>query len=353
MDMLTEVVDHVIGIDPDRDRITAAVIDSKTTGVIDHREFRADPAGYRALIEWADEHTDAEGRVWSIEGVGSYGAGAAEALGVVGEWVLEFDRPATQAARDGAKSDYLDAVRAAREVLGREKLAQPRSRGTREAMRVLLVVRNGAQRSRVAAINQLKALLVTAPGELREELRHLPRGRLIKRCAGFRPTGVDEVAVTKTAMRAIARRIQALQSEIDVVDADLGRLVTAVAPQLLDEFGIGPVCAAQTYVSWSHRGRCRNEAAFARLAGVAPREANSGQTQDRHRLNRGGDRALNRALNTVIVVRLRHDPDTRAYIERSTARGKTKREAVRCLKRYLARRLYRLLENPPEGVDDL
>jgi len=139
MNMLTDLVDHVIGVDPDRDRVTAAVIDSVTQGELGRAEFAATPSGYRALLVWADDHSAADGRVWSIEGTGSYGAGLAATLGEAGEWVIEFDRPATRAARDGAKSDGPDAVRAARELLGGEKWAQLRARGTREAMRALLV----------------------------------------------------------------------------------------------------------------------------------------------------------------------------------------------------------------------
>lgn len=245
MNMLTELVDHVIGVDPDRDRVTAAVIDSRTQGELARAEFAANPAGYRALVEWADVHSTGEGRVWSIEGTGSYGAGLAATLGASGEWVVEFDRPATRAARDGAKSDGLDAVRAGRELLGRDKWGQPRARGIREAMRVLLVARNGAQRSRVAAINQLKGLLVTAPTGLREELRGLSTAQLIKRCAAFRPAGRDEIAVTKTTLRILARRIRSLETEIAQVDRELKGLVESVAPQLLDEYGVGPVCAAR------------------------------------------------------------------------------------------------------------
>jgi transposase len=350
MNMLTDLVDHVIGVDPDRDRITAAIIDSRTQGELARAEFAANPSGYRALIDWADDYSTAEGRVWSIEGTGSYGAGLTATLGGAGEWVVEFDRPATRAARDGAKSDGLDAVRAARELLGREKWAQPRARGTREAMRVLLVARNGAQRSRVAAINQIKGLLVTAPTRLREELRGLTTPQLVKRCAAFRAVGHDEVAVTKTSMRILARRIRSLDTEIKDIDKQLKGLVVQVAPQLLDEYGVGPVCAAQVYVSWSHRGRCRNEASFARLAGVAPVEATSGQTQNRHRLNRGGDRKLNRALHTIVTVRIRYQPETRDYIAAAIKRGKTKRDATRALKRYVGRHLYRLLENPPQPL---
>ena len=354
MDMLAELVEHVIGVDPDRDRVTAAIIVATTQGEIDRVEFPATPSGYRSLREWADDYTTGEARVWSIEGTGSYGAGLAATLAEAGEWVIEFDRPATRAARDGAKSDGLDAVRAARELLGREKWAVPRRRGTREAMRVMLVARNGAQRSRVAAINQLKGLVVTAPVELRQQLRGRKTNQLVRHCAAFRPSGDDETAGTKTAMRILARRIRSLDDELKLIDRELTAMCTDVVPQLLEQFGVGPVCAAQVYVSWSHAGRCRNEQSFARLAGVCPIPATSGLNQTKHRLNRGGDRQLNRAIHTIVTVRTRYDQDTRDYIAGMTNRGKSKRDAQRCLKRYVARQLYRLLENPPQKpVDDL
>ncbi|MCH8992319.1 MAG: IS110 family transposase [Acidobacteria bacterium] len=348
--MLAELVDHVIGVDPDRDRITAVIIDAATKGVVDQIEAPATPTGYRAVVKWADSWSVAESRVWSIEGAGSYGAGLCATLQDGGEWVVEFDHPGGRSDKDGAKSDGLDAARAARELLGRSHYSTPRSRGQREALRALTVTRRGAQHARVSAINELKALIVTAPVKLREELRGLTLTSLIGRCSRLRPGGGSDVelAGTKQAMRLLARRVSYLTDEVNTIDAELERIVTDMAPQLLDEFGVGPVSAAQIIISWSHPGRCRNEAAFARLAGTAPLPANSGQTQDRHRLSRGGDRHLNRALHTIVLTRARSHPDTRAYIDRKTSQGKTSREARRCLKRYLARHLYRLLENPPQ-----
>lgn len=347
--MLTDLVDHVIGVDPDRDRVTLAVIEAKTQGELGRAEFAATPAGYAEAIAWADQHAATRRRVWSVEGTGSYGSGLTQALGAAAEWVIEFDQPSTRPTKDGAKSDGLDAVRAAREVLGRRRWSTPRARGAREGLRALLVARSGAQLARTAAINELKALVLTAPLELREELRALTVIKLSARCARFRPdrNGDIELFGTKTAMRALAQRIQHLAAQASDLEEDMRELVEATAPQLLDEVGVGAILAAQVIVSWSHPGRCRNEAAFARLAGVAPVEATSGQTQDRHRLNRGGDRQLNRALHQAVGVRAQHDDATKVYIERRLAEGKTRREARRCLKRYLARRLYRLLENPP------
>ncbi len=174
--MLVDLVDHVIGIDPDRDRITASIVCAKTQGELANAEFSATAVGYNQAISWADDYTLAESRVWSIEGAGSYGAGMASTLATEGEWVIEFDRPSTRPAKDGAKSDALDAARAAREVLGRTKWSTPRSRGAREGLRALLVARSGAQLSRTAAINELKALVLTAPVALRDQLRELSLG---------------------------------------------------------------------------------------------------------------------------------------------------------------------------------
>lgn len=348
MNMLAEGIDHVIGVDPDRDRVTIAIVDAATTGVIARTVVGADPAGYREALAFAGVHSSVGRRVWSIEGAGSYGAGLAVTMSDVGEWVVGFDRPDGRAAKDGAKSDALDAVRAARELLGREQWAQPRARGAREAVRALVGCRGSAQTARTAAINELKALIVTSDPALREQLRHLSVARLLVAVAALDPAGHDiELVGTIRAMRSLTGRITALQAEVRDLDRELVALIEVHAPQLLAEHGVGVVTAAQVLVSWSHPGRCRSDAAFARLGGVAPIEATSGQVQTRHRLSRGGDRALNRALHTVIVTRCRTHEPTRAYIARRVADGKTPREARRCLKRYLARHLYRLLENPP------
>lgn len=269
-----------------------------------------------------------------------------------GEWVVGFDRPEGRAAKDGSKSDALDAVRAARELLGRKIWHAPRARGEREAIRALLGARNSAQTMRTAAVNELRALVVTAHPEIREQLRGLSVARLIAAVEDLDTQPSAEWAGTVFAMVSLSERIRCLAGEVRRLDRRLGELIETVAPQLLAEHGVGVCTAAQVLVSWSHKGRCRNEAAFARLAGVSPIDATSGQCRDRHRLNRGGDRALNRALHLVIITRSRDHEPTRAYIERRVAEGKTPREARRCLKRYLARRLYRLLENPPDALDE-
>ena len=351
--MLAEMVDHVIGIDPDRDWITAAVLDADTAGVVATARFPADPAGYRDAVVWADEYSTDTERAWAIEGSASYGRGLTAALARCGEWVIEFDRAKEKPSKDGSKTDQLDAIRAGRETLGRAKLASPRAhQGIREALRVHSVARDTAVRARTAAINELKAFVVTADDSLRSDLRGLRTPRLVKRCAGFRPStnrSVDQQC-TRAVMRAVARRITYLDDEVTNHEKALTSLVDQAAPQLVAQVGIGPVTAAAFYIAWSHPGRCRNEAAFARLAGVAPIPVNSGQTQDRHRLNRRGDRQLNRALHLVAVTRIRCDPQTQAYRKRRSSQGKTDREIRRCLKRYIARRVWRLLENqtPPK-----
>jgi len=346
--MLAELVDHVIGIDPDRDAITAVIVDAKTTGVVASAKFAADGRGYDEAIVWAADHSTAGERLWAIEGSASFGRGLCAALGRSGEWVSEFAHPKNPPSPDRAKTDELDALRCARETLGRQRLAVPRTHdGVREAIRVHTVTRAGAVRARTAAINELKAMVVTAPDELRSELRGLRTPGLVKRCASWRDTPNRPIAerCTRNTMRALARRIVALREEIKSHDAMIKTLIDQAAPQLIAEPGIGYITAAMLYIAWSHPGRCRSHAAYARLAGVAPVPANSGQTQDRYRLNRRGDRQLNKALYIIAITRLRCDPETLDYKARRRAEGKTDREINRCLKRYIARRVWRLLEH--------
>jgi transposase len=210
---------------------------------------------------------------------------------------------------------------------------------------VLLTTQRSATTARVAAIGQLKALIVGAPEELRAELRGRRTSSQIDSCASLRerPTRSLEHRATVRALRLTAQRIQLLAAEADQLQAELAVLVGAVAPWLLEVPGVGPLSAAQVLGSWSHTGRFRSEAAFAALAGANPIPASSGQVT-RFRLNRGGDRQLNRALHTILLVRLRIDPNTRAYMARRTAEGKSRRDAKRCLRRVIARQLFRLLE---------
>jgi transposase len=343
MSMLTGHVDYVIGVDTHRDTNTAAVL-TAAGAVLAQQQCATDAMGYRRVVAFADEHAPAR-RVWAIEGTGSFGSGLTAHLLEHGEWVVEIDRPARPARRNGAKTDDLDAVRAAREALTREHLAAPRARGDREAMRVMLAARQGAVVARTKAIGQLKALIVNAPEALREQLRRGTTDQQLDKCSRLRtlPSHSIEHRATVRAIRAVARRALFLEAEAAEHETELEQLVTAACPGLLGKPGVGAITAAQFLVSWSHRGRIRNEAAFAALGGAAPIPASSGQTV-RHRLNRSGDRQLNRALHTVALSRLQHHPETRAYAARRTAEGKTRRDIKRCLKRAIAREIYRALE---------
>ena len=222
----------------------------------------------------------------------------------------------------------------------------PRSNGEREALRALMAAREGAANAKRAGLCQLRALLITTPEPLRAELRPLTRARLLARLSATRPERRHdpELRGALLALRSVARRLQQLTLEERELAREIKTLTQKLAPQLLDQPGVGPLLAAQVLLSWSHKGRIRSEAAFARLAGVAPIPASSGQTT-RYRLDRSGDRQLNRALHQILVTRRRSHPPTIAYIERRIQEGKTRREANRCLKRYLARSLFRLLEN--------
>ena len=287
-------------------------------------------------------------RVWGVEGTGSYGAGLTEFLCSAGEHVVEVERPARPARRNGAKSDTIDAVRAAREVLTGGDLVEPRRRGEREAVRVLLATRNGAVVARTKALNHLQALVVTAPSRLRSRLDGLTGTQLGRQAARLRLRAdlpIEDQATIR-AMRACARRMLVCEKEAAELETELERILADQIPHLLAETGIGPISAAAIYLAWSHHGRIRSDAAFATLAGVAPIPASSGQTT-RHRLNRGGDRQLNRALHTITLSRLTCHPETKAYATRRLAEGKTPREIRRCLKRHLARRIYKLLEHTP------
>jgi transposase len=214
------------------------------------------------------------------------------------------------------------------------------------ALRLLLLARRTAVETRKVALVQLRSVIVTAPDELRDQLRRLPLGELLNRCSRFRRSSSRTPAQLATilVLRTLARRIQAATAEAETLEREILNHVRALVPELLDEPGVGPIVAAQLIIAWSHPGRLRSEACFDRLAGVAPIPASSGHTQ-RHRLSRGGDRQLNRALHTIILHRRQHDPATRDYIARRVSEGKSTRDATRLLKRYLARHLYRLLES--------
>jgi transposase len=342
--MLADELDYVVGVDTHRDEHVLAVVAAPAGAVVAGKAVRANGRGYREALRFGERYA-AGRRAWAIEGTGSYGAGLARYLAEQGETVHELSRPPRAERRLQGKDDALDAVRTARAALASETLALPRIGERREALRVLLVARSSAVDVRREALTQLRAVIVTAPEPLRDELRRLPESKLLERCSRLRRSSAraDELA-TRLVLRSLARRVRAATFEAAQLEREILVQVRALAPALLDQPGVGPIVAAQLLVAWSHRGRLRSEACFARLAGVAPVPASSGQTQ-RHRLSRGGDRQLNRALHTVVLHRRQHDPATRDYIARRVAEGKSRREATRLLKRYLARHLYRLLQS--------
>ena len=350
MTSLSEIVEVVIGVDTHVQTHSAAVVDARTGGVLGELTVEATPDGYQALVDFAGEHSML--RAWAVEGTGGHGAGLARLLARRYVLVLELDRPERARRRHGAKSDPLDAIRAAREALSRAKLGTPRATGDRQALSVLLAARRSAVQASTDAQRQLFSLVVAAPEELRDRFRGRKLPAMVRLAARLRisPRWDTETATTARVLRDLARRALALHGEAARHEKDILAGVRSWRPDLLTQRGVGPIVAATVLCAWSHPGRIRSEAAFAMLAGAAPIPANSGQTTTRHRLNRYGDRQLNRALHTTVLSRLRHDPATQAYAKRRTAEGKTSREIKRCLKRYLARDLYRLLENPSQAT---
>jgi hypothetical protein len=344
--MLADQLDYIVGVDPHRDSHSLAVVHVVSGVVVFETTVNANSEGYAQALSLVDEHAPGR-RAFAIEGTGSYGCGLARFLSEGGERVLEVSRLRRE-RRSGGKTDALDAVRAARSVLTQQRAATPRAGGERQALQALVAAREGAVNARRAGLCQLRDLLITTPEPLRSELRPLTRARLLQRLAASRPhsRGDAELRGSLLALRSIARRVLQVTAEERELAREIEALTRKLAPQLLDQPGVGAHAAAQLVLSWSHRGRITSEAAFARLAGAAPIPASSGQTI-RYRLDRSGDRKLNRALHMILVTRKRTHPATIAYIERRIQEGKTRREANRCLKRYLARSLYRLLEHAP------
>jgi transposase len=326
-----------IGVDTHKEVHVAVALD-RLGSQLDSREIATTAAGYRSLLVWAKELGVP---AFAIEGTGSYGAGLARFLTGAGVDVFECERP-RRAERRYGKSDLIDAALAARRLLSGERLSLPRGGGRREELRLLLLERRGAMQARNAALNQLNAVLVTAPDPVRARLGTLSGDPLARAAARLRPSA----EIANGVVRRLGGRVERLSREVSEADRALAELVAELAPGLLEECGVGPVCAAQLLVSSGDRGRMRSEASFAALAGTSPVEASSGK-QRRHRLNRGGDRQLNWALHVVALQRIRHDQQTSGYYQRLLAAGKTTREARRCVKRALARHFYRRLSELP------
>lgn len=335
------------GVDTHGQTHHAAVIDSVGRHLAD-QEFPATIRGYRDLLDWIRSHGTLV--AVGVEGTGAYGAELARVLTAAGISVIDVDRPDRKTRRMKGKSDPIDAYAAATAVLSGRATGVPKSRdGGVEAVRVLRIARRSAVKARTQAMNQIRGLLVSAPAMLREQVAGLDRAALIRTLARLRP-GNDlsrPLAATRAALRRLARRHQAMDAEITELDAEIGPLVEQAAPALLELFGIGPETAGQLLVSaGDNPERMRSEGAFAHLAGVAPIPASSGRTH-RHRLNRGGDRAANNALHTIVLTRMRFDDRTRAYVERRTKEGLSKKDIMRCLKRFVAREVYRALTTTP------
>jgi transposase len=348
MAMLAEIVELVIGVDTHTDTHTAAILTTATGALLETITVTADPDGYDELLAAADRHGGL--RAFALEGAGGYGAGLARHLHRAGEIVAELDRPQRAPRRGGRRSDPLDAERAAREALARTRLAQPKTGPQRGALQALLSARRSAVAATGDAQRQLRALIITAPEPVRSRFRgpHTTRA-LVAIAAALRPTtthGDVEIITTLAVLRDLARRIRALTTEATTHEKAIRALVTTWRPDLLELPGVGPINAAVVLTAWSHPGRCRSDAAFAMLAGAAPIPASSGKTV-RYRLNRSGDRQLNRALHNIVLTRQRHHTITRDYTDRRRAEGKTDREIRRCLKRYTARQLFRQLETQP------
>ena len=330
----------VIGLDTHKHLHVAVALD-ELGARLGELTISADSAGYAALAGWAEGL--GRPREFGIEGTGSYGVGLASFLRRRGHAVIEVNRGDRRGRRANGKSDTLDAEAAARAVLAGEARAVPKSAdGACEMIRQVKIARDTAVKARTQALITLKCIVVNAPAELREQLAHLSDKKLIDRCAALRPGPIDSTtASAKHTLRALARRWLTVAEEIQGHDRVLEQLTAAVAPSLRDGFGIGADTAAEMLIVFGDNPeRIRSEAAFAKLCGVAPIPASSGKTT-RHRLARGGHRQANSALYRVVIVRMRFHQPTIDYVTRRSQEGRSKREIIRCLKRFLAREIYR------------
>ncbi|HEY8791054.1 MAG TPA: IS110 family transposase [Actinopolymorphaceae bacterium] len=331
-----------IGVDTHKDIHVAVALD-QLGARLEELHVPTTAAGYAQLERWAFSLGSVE--VFAIEGTGSYGAGLTRFLASRGHRVVEVNRPDRATRRRVGKNDPIDAEMAARSVLAGVATAIPKhGDGNVEMVRMLKMAKDSGVKARTQALNQIKAIMVTARTELRESLTGLSVGKLIERCAAFHPGELSSpTAVARQTLRLLARRSLDLRVEIKDLQQKIRLLAGTASPALLEVFGIGPDGAARFLVTaGDNPHRLRSEAAFAALCGSNPIPASSGKIQ-RHRLNRGGDRQANAALHRVVVVRLRWHEPTQAYMTRRLAEGKTKAEIIRCLKRYVAREIYNIL----------
>ncbi|HEU0040957.1 MAG TPA: IS110 family transposase [Jiangellaceae bacterium] len=338
------------GVDTHKHTHYAGVIDDQGR-LLGHQEFEATDAGYCQLLAWMRSH--GEVRSIGVESTGSFGATLTRYLTAAGVEVIEVNRPNRLARRMDGKSDQLDAEQIARAVLGQTSTAVPKAKsGIVEVIRTLRVTRSSAVKARTQAFNTLWGVMIGAPSPLRDELVALTKRTLVNRCLGLRPETDDLLSLAgdpqrlltagiKTALRDLARRWKTLDEEIKALNKNIASLVRSAAPELVELHGVGVEIAGQFLVTaGDNPERIHSEAAFAKLCGVAPQPASSGRTTGRHRLSRSGDRAANSALYIITIVRMRHHQPTRDYVERRTAEGRTKREIIRCLKRYIAREIF-------------
>ena len=352
----SEHVTVIGGVDTHKHTHYAAAIDDQGR-LLGHKEFPATDGGYQSLLAWLRELGTIQ--AIGVESTGSFGASLTRALTKGGERVIEVNRPNRAARRMDGKSDRLDAEQIARSVLGQTCTATPKAKsGTVEVIRTLRVTRASAVKARTQAFNTLWGVMIGAPSPLRDELVVLTKRTLVNRCLRLRPETEDLLSLTgepdrlliaavKTSLRDLARRWKSLDAEIKALDLQIAAMVTAAAPDLVALHGVGVEVAGQFLVTAGDNAeRIRNEAAFAKLCGVAPQPASSGRTSGRHRLSRGGDRAANSALYIVTIVRMRHHQPTRDYVARRSAEGLSKREIIRCLKRYIAREIFANLPRP-------
>jgi transposase len=333
----------IIGVDTHKDFHHVAVISSLGESLTD-RKFDATPDGYASLIAWVGDQGDVLRA--GVEGTGSYGAGLTKRLRTAGITVIDVLAPDKQERRLRGKTHQIDAYSAARAVLAKRATTVPKVRdGEVEAMRILRATRRMVVKQRTEIMNQLHSLLVSAPENLRAKLAGLKGKDLAKACSRLRDVAADDVvtAATKDAARSLGRRVVELTVEADRFEDRLRTLVTGYAPELLAVYGVGPdVAATLLTVAGENVDRIGSESALAHLAGTAPIPASSGKTT-RHRLNRGGNRQGNAAFHRIVLVRMVRHPKTRAYVEKTLARGKTKRDTMRLLKRYLAREIFPIL----------
>ena len=349
MTIVAEKYRYVVGVDTHARTHTFAVIDTQSRTTIDIATFPTTHSGQSRSVAWINRRTTGApvSVLVAIEGIGSFGAQLAQHVAAAGFAVVESPSPERKVNKRAGKTDAMDSERSARAAANMDvtKLRKPRQGQERAALRVLVVAREEMARTRTAALNALIALLRTI--DLGIDARKPLTMAHLRAVAAWRSR--DE-GVAARVSRAESVRLAGLALDLGHTlatnKADIEDLVKTLEPRLLEQTGVGPVSAAIVLAVWSHPGRVRSEAALAALAGTCPVPASSGNTV-RYRLNRGGDRRLNRAINTIAMVRMHFDEETKAYVAKRTAEGRTKREIMRSLNRYVTRQLYRTLATNP------